>query len=541
MDIKNRQKRHHPFLLIMVAFVAILSIACHRTSTIDNQMREAESLMSSYPDSAMHILEKIYFKDASNLNERQKAYLSILLAKAKNSLGKTFLTDEYFDSSISYLESVSDTVGLTDIYQLASIKKRWQHQQDSAALYLSKAIELVNDSSAGFKSKLYIKLSNLFAYPTLPKDYQTAVKYAKRALSTAKSPTDKARALHDIGLFYSYLNYNDSALIFMEQALNECDPSDPEYNTYALNYSCLPNIDVSKSLSYLRRIKGEHLGKLITLGFSYLNHSRLDSAMYYLTESKRLYLQDPSKYSINTSNNLRFLEQSMSLLDSGSVDSSEGSVTNDSINQILDIRLKLANEQREHNNQLQIRLLESKAQRQRIWMFALSALFIVTISFGLYILIAKRKFLKLKRQLESVKVEQIVTEAAEDVADNETSKNLIGKRLDICIEQFRLSKLQNEIDSMEMHYRTTGSFPSIKSREAVQKGLIACFADFIVDLKMTGAKLNVEDIVTCLMSCMKETNSAIAASLGSTETAVRTRKTRLRAKLPTVMLEILGL
>ena len=542
MPIKRKPKRHHSFLLIMVAILATMTIACDRTSTIETQMKEAESLILSAPDSATSILESILFKEASGMNDRQKAYLSILLAKAKISQGKTFLTDEYFDSSISYLESVSDTVRLIDIYQLASIKKRWLRQQDSAAFYLSKAIDLVNDSSAGFKSKLYIKLSNLFAYPTLPKDYQTALKYAKLALSTAKSSTDKARALHDIGLFYSYLNYNDSALIFMEEALNESDPSDQEFETYALNYSCLPNIDINKGVTQLRQIKGEHLGKMISLGFLYLNHSRLDSAKTYLTESKRLYHQDPSKYSINTHNSLRLLEESLRLLNSGTVECGEGSVPNDSINQILDVRLKHSNEQKEKNNQLQIRLLESKAQRQQTWIIALCALFFVTVCFGLYVWNAKRKMLKLKAQLDNVKIEQIVAEAADQYSnESDAAKNLIRKRLDLCIEQFRASKLQAEIDKMELQYISCGNYPTIKCRGAVQKELIGCFADFIVDLKMTGAKLTVDDIITCLMSCLQESNAATAACLGTTETSVRTRKSRLRDKLPSDILELLRL
>lgn len=163
----------------------------------------------------------------------------------------------------------------------------------------------------------------------------------------------------------------------------------------------------------------------------------------------------------------------------------------------------------------------------------------MTVCFGFFVWHSKRKFLKLKQQLDSVKIEQIVTEASEDVDEKETSMNLIRKRLEICIEQFRISKLQQEIDKMESLFRSSGSFPTIKSREAVQNGLISCFADFIVDLKMTGAKLTVEDIVTCIMTRLKESNTAIAACLGTTETAIRTRKTRLRAKLPPDILGIL--
>lgn len=541
MRIKNLRKFSRIVLLNVLALLSGLILSCNRTHTIDNRMIEAEALISEAPDSALLILDDIHFKEGSHTNERQKAYLSILQAKAKIRQGKSFLTDESFDNSMRYLEAVSDTLGLIDIYQLASIKKRWLRQQDSAAYYLSKAIDIAPDSSYRLKSELYTKLSNLYAFPTLPKDYHTAVKYAKQALFYANSSKDKARALHDVGLFYSYQNENDSAIIYIEKSLNEASTDDPEYEQYILNYACLPYADTQRCVSFLNRIKGKHLGKLITLGFLYLNDSRLDSATYYLDESKKLYESNPSSYSMKTFNDLILLEQSVGLLKRVIVNWDIGSVTNDSISLIHDTQRKISNEQHDYNHRLQVQLLESKARKRLIWTIFLGSLLLMTVCFGLYIWYSKRKFLKLKRELESVKIEQIVAEAEEDEAEKDTSINLIRKRLEICIEQFRISKLQPEIDKMELQYRSSGSFPTIKSREALQKGLISCFADFIVDLKMTEAKLTVDDIVTCIMSRLKESNTAIAACLGTTETAIRTRKTRLRAKLPPEILEILDI
>lgn len=539
MQIKNLTKLSRLVILIVFTIWSGLILSCSRHSTIENRIAEAEALISTAPDSALQMLEDIRLQ--ANINERQNAYLSILLAQIKNSQGKSFITDESFDSSVRYLESISDTIGLIDIYQLYVIKKRWLRQQDSAAYYLSKAIQLVPDSSGRIKSELYINLSNLYAFPTLPKDYETAVKYAKIALKYAESPKDKARALHDIGLFHSYLNHNDSATIYMERALNEIDPDNPEYDTYALNYAAVPNADIRRSISYLNRIEGKHLGKMITLGFLYLNNSRLDSATRCLSESKSIYYNNPSLYSINTYNALQLLEQSISLLRTGTILHDNSTVTNDSISYILNIQHKLAKEQSDYNTKLQLRILEAKANRQMIFTLSLAAVLLLIICFVLYVWHAKRKFLKLRQQLDKVKVDQILSEADDKNDEAESSASLIRKRLDLCIEQFRMSKLQAEIDRMELQYRSSGSFPTIKSRGSMQQELIGCFADFIVDLKMTGAKLNVEDIVTCLMSCLKESNIAIAACLGTTETAVRTRKSRLRGKLPPDMLEILTL
>ncbi len=526
---------------LILAILIGMIVSCNRNSAINRQLNEVELLINSSPDSAKHLLEAIYSNDISHMNESQKAELSILLAKLKLRLGNSFITEENFDQGMKYLESVSDTLRLVDMYQLAAVKKRWLLQQDSAAYFYLMAINLVPDTLSRIKSELYTKLSNLYAYPTLNKDYPRAIKYSKLALSLAETSSDSARALHDIGLFYSFNNHNDSAMIYMDEALSITKLDDPESDTYALNYANLPNAELQKSVSYLNRIKGKHLGKLITLGFLYLNNSRIDSATHYLNESKRIYLMNPSHYSVNTFNNLRILEGSLSLLKTGVVYPDDGAVTNDSISRVLSIQDMLSNEQHDYNNQLQVRLLESNAKRQLAWIVSLGVLLVLTVSFGIYIWNSKRKYLLLKRQLDDIKIEQIMTEAEDNLTEDTTSRMLILKRLEICIGQFRSLKLQSEIDEMELRYRQTGNFPPVKQRDSFKNSLISCFADFILDLKMTGVKLNMEDIITCIMTCLKESNMAIAACLGVTDTAIRTRKTRLRAKLPEEMVKILEL
>ncbi len=138
-----------------------------------------------------------------------------------------------------------------------------------------------------------------------------------------------------------------------------------------------------------------------------------------------------------------------------------------------------------------------------------------------------------------MKVEQIVVEANEE--ETYQSLDLVRRRMNLCIEQFRESKLQANFDKITVDFRNTGNYPSVKVRESMQNILIGCFADFIVDLKMTGVKLNMDDIVTCILSCLRESNATIAACLGATDTAIRTRKSRLRAKLPAEMLNLLEL
>lgn len=514
---------------------------CTQRSNIDVRLAEAGQHIDSAPDSALAIIEDIVADRASGINDEQRSAVSILSAKAKLRQGKSFLTDENFDKALLYLESAGDTGALLDIYQLAAIKMRWEGKQDSAACFLKKAIVIATPFSEPSKSDLYIELSNLYARPSLKKDYHAAIIYARQALESAGSHEEKARAMHDMGLFYSFCDDNDSAATYIEQALELTDPESRHYTTYALNYANTPKADFRRSVDYLGNIKNESLGKYITLGFLYLNNSKLDSALHYAKIAGCMYEDAPSRYSINTYNNLRLLKMSVEMRSTGRVIPDDGTVTNDSISELMSIQRKISEERREHNNMLRLRLLEAKTRRQLIWNIALGALVLLVTGSGVTLWYARRRYMRLKRQLDDVRVRQIVSEANADGGGSQAVTDMIRQRLGICIEQYRISKLQSEIDAMEMQYRTTGNYPSTKARESVQKGLIASFADFIVDLKMTGAKLNLDDIVTCIMACLKYSNAAMAACLGSTDTAVRTRKSRLRAKLPPHISKLLSL
>ncbi len=237
------------------------------------------------------------------------------------------------------------------------------------------------------------------------------------ALKVSHTKEERSRALHDIGLFYSFIGHNDSTAIYMERALNEIDADNHLFTTFALNYANNPSADFKRSVAYLNRIQTRSLGKLITLGFLFRNHSQIDSARYYMDVSKSMYNENPGLYSINTYNNLRLLEQSVGLLEKGTVSPYEGTVINDSISEITSIQRKISEERRDYNNQLQIQLLQSKAHRQLLMNFGLGLLLAMTIGFGIYVWWSKRKFLKLKERLENVKVEQIVAEANDDELD----------------------------------------------------------------------------------------------------------------------------
>ena len=130
---------------------------------------------------------------------------------------KNFHYRQLFSKAIRFYESEKDTTALLDMYQLAAVKMRWLGNQDSASIFLNKAIDIASNVTNPTKSELLIELSNMYAMPSLKKNYVKAISHAMEALNVSQTKEERARALHDVGLFYSFIGDNDSTAIYMEK------------------------------------------------------------------------------------------------------------------------------------------------------------------------------------------------------------------------------------------------------------------------------------------------------------------------------------
>lgn len=275
-------------MLVMV-FVTGMAVSCSHNSSVDRQLNTAENLMEQNPDSALGILGMIDTKQISSKSD--KAFYGLLINRARLLCGKTISQDNFLNNSITYFNEQNDSTNLCEAYQLASFRSRHRLNQDSAVYYLQSALDVVPSNLIGLKAELYTEIAYQLSKPSAKKDYAAAIDNSKQALEYASSATEKARALHDIGILYSYLGQNDSCLLYIEQALELIEPDNPNYIGFALNYSSMPDADFHKSTGILSAIKTQSLGKHITLGFLYLNNGLLDSASMELDKATIIYNQ----------------------------------------------------------------------------------------------------------------------------------------------------------------------------------------------------------------------------------------------------------
>lgn len=445
--------------------------------------------------------------------------------------GKTYLLLRGIDDAAAHYSQESDTIHLLEMYQLTSIKMLWKGQQDSAAVYLHKAADLSTSRTSPSTCDVYLDLAELYSHPLLKKDYKKAIEYSHRAYRADSLGENRSRLLHDIGIYYAFMNENDSALAYIDKAIEYTPANSPYYPTFALNYSNLSTADFHKSIKYLDRIEGAHLGKLITKGFLYLNHGQTDSAYTYLERAKERYDSAPENYSINTYNSLRMLSNCVSYALTGKVYPGDGTEINDSISARIALDRKIETEIAENNASLEIELLASETRAQRAWIIVLVVILVAAVVSGLIFWRGKSKYIRLHKEYDLLRQKQILIEADENAYEKSGSFEIIVKRAEISVSRFRETGIFDLIQRGEIAYNDSETYLLVKDRAKVRQTLLDCFADFIVDIKMDAGKLSMDDILTSLLSVMHVSNTAIAACLGVSVGAVRSRKTRLKDKL----------
>ncbi|MBD5357785.1 MAG: hypothetical protein HDR88_12400 [Bacteroides sp.] len=452
---------------------------------------------------------------------------------------QTYLFLDGIDDAIRYYTEAKDTTSLLQMYQIAAIKMRWKGEEDSASMYLHKALNLSTPATNPSTTDICIDLSRLYSHPLLRKNYIKALEYAHEAARADTGGESLPRILHDIGIYYAFMNEQDSAAVYISKAISCLPEGSPYYETFALNYANLSSPDFTKSIGYLDSIKSRSLGRTISKGFLYLNYGILDSAAIYLKQSQDLYESAPERFSINTYNSLRLLQNCVSFARTGKVYPGEGTVTNDSVSERIFLNKRIDAEMRETNTVMEIELLKSKSRNLTLWIIVLVLILIGGIAFALIYWKNKHKYIQLREEFDRLRQNQIIVESDDNEQNGIVSMNIIRTRAEICIERFRQSGLPDLIQKGEAQFIEHDSYLPLKDRTLIRQKLLECFADFIIDIKMNAGKLVMDDIITALLSLMRTQNTAIAACLGVSVAAVRTRKTRLKAKLSKNMEELI--
>ena len=308
-----------------------------------------------------------------------------------------------------------------------------------------------------------------------------------------------------------------------------------------LNYANTPDVNYEKAKRYLSELPENSLGRLITLGFLNLNNRHIGIAEYFYDKADSLFNSAPDKYSINTYNSLRILNACVKYALDEKVSVGEGVTRNDSISQVISRKEALTCEISNNNLLLQKYIHKSQLRTQRKIVIILSIVFFGIILFFLYDRNNKKQYIKLRKELDQIRVNQIELQFTDSENEKKTELTKIWKKkTDICRDNFIRNGWMKKLQTLEGNDKhSNDSFLSPTEREKLRKLLFEEFTDVIIDIKTAGNGVNLDDLSLCLLCLLKVNNTTISKCMGASENAIRTRKSRLKEKLDPQMYQFI--
>jgi len=244
----------HNILRIFLPLCCLVLASC---SFSPNELKLAERIMETSPDSALHILQ--HMQPIKTLSDENKAMYGLLYFQALEKANKPLKPDSLIKFSINYYSTHNDNPRLaTSYYYNAKILKSAQRFDDATLLYL-KALDLIESKKENYflLGKIYsdmgdicliqldyIESLNKFqesikqfnkannkieaSYRIIAigrvyrflKDYKKAYHYYHLALSQTSDSLVLGSVFQEIGLNYYWAKQYDSAQYFLRKSLS---------------------------------------------------------------------------------------------------------------------------------------------------------------------------------------------------------------------------------------------------------------------------------------------------------------------------------
>lgn len=257
-------------------------------SFMPNEIKTAERIMETNPDSALHILQHMR-TDKTMLSSADRALYGLLLFQALDKSNKPLKPDSVINFSVNYYQDINDKPHLAkSYYYKAHQYKKAQRFDDATLLYL-KALDLVqNNKDYDLLGKIYSDMGDICAFQ---KDYNESLrKYqkAKEYFIKASDTIDACYKLLDVGRIYHFLKDYKKAHNYYRQALSQTSDlmlRGAAYQETGINYYWAKQYDsaqyfLRKSLKY-PYIGTSYAIRSSTLADLFFDINKYDSAFHY--------------------------------------------------------------------------------------------------------------------------------------------------------------------------------------------------------------------------------------------------------------------
>lgn len=530
----------------LLAVMSLLS-SCRKGSRVTNPiLLLADSLMQFSPDSSLYLLEQI--SDPQKMKGANKAFYNLLLTQAKYKNYILLQNDSSIQIAINYYKSNGDKERLAKSYfYLGCIYLEHEKLPVAIDFYL-KAVDIMPENRDSiFLSMIYSHLGDCYSEQDLNK---TALSMYKKAYTLCVG-WDSLRScynLKNIGNAFLLERQWDSACYYYQQALPIAFPLNNSglLSVIYKNMATLYNeqnkfVDadtcISKALDYLSEgegytaacsIKGDIMDKM----------NKKDSAVYYWgigTGSSNVYVKTSSYHSLFLeSKRMKDWERSTLYADSFMT-------FYDSI-QIMNDRAEIDRLMDNHLIELHRYKLTTKNQRL-VGSLVITFLSLVFILIMLYLWrdrLRQKKYVFLQQQLMENRTEtMLLHEEPDDMTKDRNIElyKLEGERFAICMSLFRATNGYKKLCELKEATPKARILLVTNYRLKIISDIRRTFVDVMTDFKVRCTALTNDDLLYCILTLLDTPKDVIWDVMNSTPDAMKTRKSRIKAKIDTELFE----
>lgn len=530
-------------LLVSVGsiFMSVSLSSCSSPSVKNQLLLCADSLMETYPDSALSILESITYPQ--KMPRADRALYALLLTQARHKNYIALEDDSLIKTAVDYYGDKKKSLRAAKAhYYWGAIYSEKGYASFAVEEYLT-AIRLMPVRNE-FLAMIYDNLAECYEEDRL---YNVAIENYRAAYQILKGKDEQTYPMRGIARVFLLQNEKDSALYYYQQAL-DCALADQDssligalYHDLATVYSEKKDyIQADKFVSKAILLQGQDaINTCLSKAQIMLNLNKLDSASYFFSKNMdeldiygKAVCYDGMYQIAKRKGEWKTATENM---DAYKIlyDSMQIMTDNEELNRLMD----------KHQLEEHKRLL---SEHTRTLIFSLITAFSSLMIICVFCFMwndrkRKKHYIALQHELTQKRVdtmllkEEELSESNKEHIDKKRSE-LTEQQIQLCISVLKTTDCYDQLEALER--ATPKQLLVMRSlRKEIRSDISNAFVDVMMNLKERYPALTGDDVFFCVLSLLCCSKTVVMELMDATSDALKTRKNRIKNKMDAQIFE----
>lgn len=531
-------------LLVSVGsiFMSVSLSSCSSPSVKNQLLLCADSLMETYPDSALSILESITYPQ--KMPRADRALYALLLTQARHKNYIALEDDSLIKTAVDYYGDKKKSLRAAKAhYYWGAIYSEKGYASFAVEEYLT-AIRLMPVRNE-FLAMIYDNLAECYEEDRL---YNVAIENYRAAYQILKGKDEQTYPMRGIARVFLLQNEKDSALYYYQQAL-DCALADQDssligalYHDLAMVYSEKKDyIQADKFVSKAILLQGQDaINTCLSKAQIMLNLNKLDSASYFFSKNMdeldiygKAVCYDGMYQIAKRKGEWKTATENM---DAYKIlyDSMQIMTDNEELNRLMD----------KHQLEEHKRLL---SEHTRTLIFSLITAFSSLMIICVFCFMwndrkRKKHYIALQHELTQKRVdtmllkEEELSESNKEHIDKKRSE-LTEQQIQLCISVLKTTDCYDQLEALERATPKQLLVMRRSLRKEIRSDISNAFVDVMMNLKERYPALTGDDVFFCVLSLLCCSKTVVMELMDATSDALKTRKNRIKNKMDAQIFE----